>query len=392
MSLISAADQARLRDRFRGDDAVRCGCCSSRRRSAVRRACRRGRSSTNCRCCRRESRSTKSTSCWSASGRWQYGIDRVPAIALIGQDERARERDSHIRFLGTPAGYEFISLVRAILLVGGGASMLSAESRAQARGHRSADEHARVLDADVSALSPGRDAGARDCVGEPARHRVRRGGDRVSGPGAPLPRHWSAEDGHQRSQSRSSEPSPKTPSSSRRSPASMVRHQQTWPSERPMSTRAWTAGAILLAAALASQVVLRSETAVSYRFSFPEPQHHWMWVEASFTELSSAPLELRMSRSSPGRYSLHEFAKNVYDVEAAGPDGRAVSTDASGRLWLDHLGAWPGGHRSLQGLWRLRGRHLPRDRPDARAPEHAGVGDVGSRARRPPVAAGVRPA
>ena len=58
-----------------------------------------------------------------------YGIDRVPALALIGQDDEGRERDSHIRFLGTPAGYEFISLVRAILLVGGGASMLSAESR-----------------------------------------------------------------------------------------------------------------------------------------------------------------------------------------------------------------------------------------------------------------------
>jgi glutaredoxin-like protein len=58
-----------------------------------------------------------------------FGIDRVPALALIGQDEHGVERDSHIRFLGTPAGYEFISLVRAILLVGGGESMLSAESR-----------------------------------------------------------------------------------------------------------------------------------------------------------------------------------------------------------------------------------------------------------------------
>ena len=29
----------------------------------------------------------------------------------------------------------------------------------------------------------------------------------------------------------------------------------------------------------------------------------------------AAPLELRMSRSSPGRYSLHDFAKNVYDVQ-----------------------------------------------------------------------------
>lgn len=61
----------------------------------------------------------------------RYGIDRVPALALIGHDETGAERDSHIRFLGTPAGYEFISLVRAILLVGGGAPMLSEESRAR---------------------------------------------------------------------------------------------------------------------------------------------------------------------------------------------------------------------------------------------------------------------
>jgi glutaredoxin-like protein len=59
----------------------------------------------------------------------QYGIDRVPALALVGHDDEGGERDSHIRFLGTPAGYEFISLIRAILLVGGGESMLSQESR-----------------------------------------------------------------------------------------------------------------------------------------------------------------------------------------------------------------------------------------------------------------------
>jgi glutaredoxin-like protein len=58
-----------------------------------------------------------------------YGIDRVPAIALVGQDEAGVERDSHIRFLGTPAGYEFVSVVRAVLLVGGAPSQLSEASR-----------------------------------------------------------------------------------------------------------------------------------------------------------------------------------------------------------------------------------------------------------------------
>jgi glutaredoxin-like protein len=59
----------------------------------------------------------------------QFGIERVPAIALVGRDADGQERDSRIRFLGTPAGYEFVSLIRAILLVGGGPSILSEESR-----------------------------------------------------------------------------------------------------------------------------------------------------------------------------------------------------------------------------------------------------------------------
>ena len=59
----------------------------------------------------------------------QYGIDRVPAIAIVGQDDLGAEQDSKIRFLGTPAGYEFISLVHAVLLVGGRGSSLSNENR-----------------------------------------------------------------------------------------------------------------------------------------------------------------------------------------------------------------------------------------------------------------------
>src|SRR3954469_19920571 len=97
-------------------------------------------------------------------------------------------------------------------------------------------------------------------------------------------------------------------------------------------------GAVLLVVVVL-QPVLRSETAVSYRFSFPEPQHHWMAVEVTFSELSTAPLELRMSRSSPGRYSIHDFAKNVYDVVAAGPDGRPLAVsrpDPYGWTVQDH--------------------------------------------------------
>lgn len=59
----------------------------------------------------------------------QYGVDRVPALAIVGRDEQGVERDSRIRFVGAPSGYEFISLVQAVLLVGGRPPALSDENR-----------------------------------------------------------------------------------------------------------------------------------------------------------------------------------------------------------------------------------------------------------------------
>ena len=59
-----------------------------------------------------------------------------------------------------------------------------------------------------------------------------------------------------------------------------------------------------------------SQVPIRYQLSFPQPEHRWMQVEVLFPEVGTAPLAVRMSRSSPGRYALHEFAKNVYDVHA----------------------------------------------------------------------------
>src|SRR5260370_10603269 len=61
----------------------------------------------------------------------QYGVDRVPALALVSRTDDGVDRDSRIRFLGAPAGYEFISLVQAVLLVGGPPSALSDAQRAR---------------------------------------------------------------------------------------------------------------------------------------------------------------------------------------------------------------------------------------------------------------------
>ncbi len=59
----------------------------------------------------------------------QYGIDRVPAIAVT-YDEAGERRDSRIRFLGAPAGYEFVSLIQAVLIAGGRGLNLSEQSLA----------------------------------------------------------------------------------------------------------------------------------------------------------------------------------------------------------------------------------------------------------------------
>jgi alkyl hydroperoxide reductase subunit AhpF len=61
----------------------------------------------------------------------QYGIDRVPAMALLSEDTAGQTRDTRIRFLGSPSGYEFVSLVQAVLLVGGHDSQLTPENRAR---------------------------------------------------------------------------------------------------------------------------------------------------------------------------------------------------------------------------------------------------------------------
>lgn len=61
----------------------------------------------------------------------QYGVDRAPAIAILWTDEAGQVHDSRMRFLGAPSGYEFMSLVQAILLAGGRPSVLTDENRAR---------------------------------------------------------------------------------------------------------------------------------------------------------------------------------------------------------------------------------------------------------------------
>ena len=63
---------------------------------------------------------------------------------------------------------------------------------------------------------------------------------------------------------------------------------------------------------------------VRYDVSFPNAVHHEAQITATWTARRGIPLVVRMSRASPGRYALHEFAKNVYGVSATDGHGRPL--------------------------------------------------------------------
>lgn len=54
----------------------------------------------------------------------EMGIDKIPALAVNGENDR----DFGIRFYGIPSGYEFTSLLEAILAVGTGENELDAST------------------------------------------------------------------------------------------------------------------------------------------------------------------------------------------------------------------------------------------------------------------------
>ncbi|TYP77096.1 M61 family metallopeptidase [Aquimarina intermedia] len=63
----------------------------------------------------------------------------------------------------------------------------------------------------------------------------------------------------------------------------------------------------------------------AYTISFENAVHHEATIEAVFTDISQDTLAVRMSRTSPGRYALHEFAKNVYDVKVENGSGEKLN-------------------------------------------------------------------
>jgi len=64
----------------------------------------------------------------------------------------------------------------------------------------------------------------------------------------------------------------------------------------------------------------------TYQISFENAAHHEATVKATFPNIKSHTLKVEMSRSSPGRYAVHEFAKNVYNLKATNSKGEELTT------------------------------------------------------------------
>ena len=104
-----------------------------------------------------------------------------------------------------------------------------------------------------------------------------------------------------------------------------------------ISLRAGIVWAVVAAAAYSA-----AAPPVEYRIRFPNRVHHEAEVEVVWRAVERPNLEVCMSRTSPGRYALHEFAKNVYDVAASDGRGRSLRVERTGpHCWtvLNHDGA-----------------------------------------------------
>jgi glutaredoxin-like protein len=58
----------------------------------------------------------------------RYAIDKIPAIAVLGTKD-GQDKDYGVRFYGIPSGYEFTSLIEAVLAVSKGQSGLKPKTK-----------------------------------------------------------------------------------------------------------------------------------------------------------------------------------------------------------------------------------------------------------------------
>ncbi len=123
-----------------------------------------------------------------------YGIDRAPGLVLL-----ADGKDTRVRFLGAPLGYDFMAVVDAVLAVSGATDApLTAESIELLAAHTRAGGNLGLRHADLRLLPPGGGARGAHGVCQPPDHGDHDCRHGVPRPGAPVPGHRGPEDRRQR--------------------------------------------------------------------------------------------------------------------------------------------------------------------------------------------------
>lgn len=84
--------------------------------------------------------------------------------------------------------------------------------------------------------------------------------------------------------------------------------------------------------------LVNAQTANVYEISFENADHHEAQIKAVFSNLDDGPFEIRMSRTSPGRYAIHNFAKNVYAVRATDGQGNELEISRPNPQQWDVIG------------------------------------------------------
>lgn len=67
-----------------------------------------------------------------------------------------------------------------------------------------------------------------------------------------------------------------------------------------------------------------SQSNIQYEISFKNAVHHEAEISVEYKNIERDTLAVRMSRTSPGRYAIHEFAKNVYGFKALDEKGNKL--------------------------------------------------------------------
>jgi hypothetical protein len=99
---------------------------------------------------------------------------------------------------------------------------------------------------------------------------------------------------------------------------------------------------ILPADAQTGAAAQRGAPAITYTLSFPAPHTHYVEVAAAVPTGNRPEVELMMPVWTPGSYLIREFSRNVENVTAAAPDGRALKVDKSDKnRWRIATGGAP---------------------------------------------------